>query len=594
VDNSIKKYADIERSIRENLDTWLCNLYFSLEPREPLTNPYTTQLDLDNEEHQKIAQVLEVGEDDEIQGRKFSINDGGRYAQVSPHEQHESSMIVPYAEKTDLINNNVRIAELLRDETEEDEFDNTHEGKKAYMPLVNPEDYDAYTYHIPRIEIKSRVAFTNQVAYIVDEVLADLGFRNVLSFEFWMSAIILLLCMWGRAYVHPFGSWIFLKANSIPVTSFTALLYGFDLEYPMTTIGIEIGVTLCGNVMVTFSFLFFIFLCWFLERYIHGTPVFMYRVVASYGIAVVADFVLLAVVDLSNDNQDGELWKLFNFYNRIDKSGFIGLFITLFIYFAIIVANSFIFYTYIVFLHVDGRLVDLYTRVSAGREHFFVPYDNEISARALRQVLEKVKRENNSLKGTPGMKHVAITHHEINWKTNTEKSSYIALYEKCADGRLELFRHFIRLSNGSICELEQQLAYKVDDYPLFEEGAPNPANVGQMSEISGIAVAEEGKKMQFMGEELNINIPELPNNLAAGQEQNANNIIQLQNISDNQNENPKEIKEEIKQSETKKEGVTSGNIEPKKIEENNDDIKMEDFENEPQIVVMQNADNEKK
>ena len=154
----------------------------------------------------------------------------------------------------------------------------------------------------------------------------------------------------------------------------------------------------------------------------------------------------------------------------IDGSGIIGLFITFFIYFGISVLDGFIFYTYIVFLHMDGRMVDLYTRVSAGKDNFFIPYDNEISARALRQLLERIKRENDSLKGTPGMKHVSITNHEVG---NGEKSSYIALYEKCFDGRLELYRHFFRMSNGSICELEQQLIYTVDDYPLFEKGPPD-------------------------------------------------------------------------------------------------------------------------
>ena len=63
VDHSIVKYGDIEKSIRNNMDTWLCNLYFSMEPREPLANPYTTQLDLDNDAHNKLVQVLDLEEE---------------------------------------------------------------------------------------------------------------------------------------------------------------------------------------------------------------------------------------------------------------------------------------------------------------------------------------------------------------------------------------------------------------------------------------------------------------------------------------------------------------------------------------------------
>lgn len=79
---------------------------------------------------------------------------------------------------------------------------------------------------------------------------------------------------------------------------------------------------------------------------------------------------------------------------------------------------------------MEGRIVDLYTRVTAPKENFFMPHDNEISARELNQIMEKVKRENNSLKGAPGMKHVALTHHKILKDNSIDDSSYIALYEK--------------------------------------------------------------------------------------------------------------------------------------------------------------------
>ncbi len=119
----------------------------------------------------------------------------------------------------------------------------------------------------------------------------------------------------------------------------------------------------------------------------------------------------------------------------MDKTGVIGVFITLFIYFGIAIVNSSIFYAYVSYLHMEGRLIDLYTRVYANANHFFVPHDNEMSARALRLVMEKVKRENNSLKGAPGMKHVAIAHQVVAGLGLGEKSSYIALYEKCMGQR---------------------------------------------------------------------------------------------------------------------------------------------------------------
>ena len=293
MDGNIHKYGDVEESIRENLDTWLCNLYFSIDPKESLTNPYTTQLDLDNEAHGKILQILDL--EHEGEGEEGKDARGAKYQQVDPG-QIAVTMPQTGSGRID------RIADLLKEPTDIDEdYDDIPRSGQPYGSLTNPEDYDKYTYHIPHLELKSRASFTGQVTYIVDEVLADLGFRNLLSFEFWYSSIIFLLMMWARSFIHPFGSWIYLKASGIPVTSFNPELYGMMLEYPMSTIGAEIGVTLIGNIATTVVFGFLIFICWFLEKFVNGAPSLLYRIVAAYGIAAVGDYLLLAVVDVAVD-----------------------------------------------------------------------------------------------------------------------------------------------------------------------------------------------------------------------------------------------------------------------------------------------------
>lgn len=49
IDRSMDKYSDIEKAYRENLDSWLSNLYFSIRQKDSLGNPYTVQLILDND-----------------------------------------------------------------------------------------------------------------------------------------------------------------------------------------------------------------------------------------------------------------------------------------------------------------------------------------------------------------------------------------------------------------------------------------------------------------------------------------------------------------------------------------------------------------
>lgn len=299
VDYSILKYADIEKRIRYNLDTWLCNLYFSIEPREPLANPYTTQLDIDNEANQKIVQVLEIGDDDKDMNGQHQDNKYMPLDHASSHSGIPSPDQAPPGEILDQNQMNAKLSNLLKEEDSDSDFGNPHGKKTEYIPLEKFEDFEPYNFHIPHLDFKSRASFTNQVGYIMEEILADLGFRNVMSCEFWGSLIILLLAMWLRAYLHPFGSWIFLIMDGIPITTFNPLLYGFDLNYPPNTIGVEIGVILFGNIFVTIVFLFFIFMCWLLEKILGGNPNIIYRFVAAFGISTVADFILLMVVDLA-------------------------------------------------------------------------------------------------------------------------------------------------------------------------------------------------------------------------------------------------------------------------------------------------------
>jgi len=79
------------------------------------------------------------------------------------------------------------------------------------------------------------------------------------------------------------------------------------------------------------------------------------------------------------------MWKLYNYYEATESSGAIGLFITFLIQFAIAIYNIWIMYQYIVFVHCDGRIKDIYMRISGLGKGYFIPEDNEVSWAYLRQ-----------------------------------------------------------------------------------------------------------------------------------------------------------------------------------------------------------------
>lgn len=109
------------------------------------------------------------------------------------------------------------------------------------------------------------------------------------------------------------------------------------------------------------------------------------KFIAWYGLATCLDFFLIATVDMANQNTDGDLFKLYNYYERTENSGFIGFFLTFLVQFAMLLVNIFVFYNYIVFVHNDARIHDIYMRISGLGKGYHIPFDNEISWNYLKQ-----------------------------------------------------------------------------------------------------------------------------------------------------------------------------------------------------------------
>jgi hypothetical protein len=82
---------------------------------------------------------------------------------------------------------------------------------------------------------------------------------------------------------------------------------------------------------------------------------------------------------------------MYNYYYKQEGTGIVGVYLTFFLYFGITILNIFIFYNYMIFIHQNGRILDLYKRLN-GRFYFlnigsialfFLPNDNEISLKNL-------------------------------------------------------------------------------------------------------------------------------------------------------------------------------------------------------------------
>ena len=88
----------------------------------------------------------------------------------------------------------------------------------------------------------------------------------------------------------------------------------------------------------------------------------------------------------------GDAYKLYWHFDRYEKNGIIGIFITVFLYVVTVFTASTILYMYFLRVHNSGRLLDVYHRLNGREDQFFVPYDLELSLEELTYICRKAEQ----------------------------------------------------------------------------------------------------------------------------------------------------------------------------------------------------------
>lgn len=216
-------------------------------------------------------------------------------------------------------------------------------------------------------------------SFIVNEIINDLGFQKSDWLSFGMTCLLSFVVFEMRMLIHYLGQFIYLKIIDCPVTRFDFTWYKMKLEYSYFGLLPQIGVIIMGPAANTLVFLFLCTVCYVSQVLITCFPPRFCKFIAWYGLATMLDFFLVVVIDMANQDEDGDLLKLYNYYARVQNSGFIGLFITFLVQFLILILNVFLLYYYICFIHCDGRIQDIVVRITGQGKGYYIPFDNEVS-----------------------------------------------------------------------------------------------------------------------------------------------------------------------------------------------------------------------
>ncbi len=157
---------------------------------------------------------------------------------------------------------------------------------------------------------------------------------------------------------------------------------------------------------------------------------------------------------------------------RIEGSGITGLFIMLLLYIGSSVFSVLILYEYLVHLHRDGRILDIWRRVNAPAEEFFLPHDYEISSDELNSICGKATRWKGLLGAKRKVVTVEGTERDPQDRNFLGRFKRYIIYEVEANGRNSVYRQFLLDASGVILEIFEDVKRANQQRHLFSDWHP--------------------------------------------------------------------------------------------------------------------------
>eukprot|EP00347_Sterkiella_histriomuscorum_P004362 403360744 len=500
------KFGKIEDSYKQDFDKWLCNLYIQID-RIKLTDikvhpetkelyhhePWRTEKDhevqslynfqqnphfnsnmieyQDGDENKHFRGLeedheIDVHDEDDnesllnqkLMGKKFMLNDRSHNASsilvddqianlgnIHDHTYNQSLRVeVMHEEEQE------GLLRLPRDESKQTVLTTTsHEIMIDRRRKDDEIQYDQYMFSVNhKLDLRTRKLTFKKIRYIWDELTEDFNFKKILNIEFHLAIVYLFFLFYLRMWTHYVGQYIILQCMGVPVTQFEPRWYKIYIIYAQWTFIQELVTIIFGILSNSLILsLFTILAVSFKRSCLACFPRMFYKVICWYGVMTLLDpYITLFIDVVSQDWALGDYFKLYNFYYKRQGNGLVGIYITVFLIFAMTVINGFIFYNYMVFVHQNGRILDLYIRLTGSIKSFFIPHDNEVSINYLKWVVKRMKRRNFVIKSSSQM----ITDRQ----SNRKEIQYVHIY-KYELNTIKRNRLFVKDADGSICEIPQ-------------------------------------------------------------------------------------------------------------------------------------------
>ncbi|KAM6900531.1 uncharacterized protein ofcc1 [Xenentodon cancila] len=296
--------------------------------------------------------------------------------------------------------------------------------------------------------------------------------------------MLLLTLMWFvRLYLHYCSQWLYLQAIAVPVNKFCFHAHTVDLIYQSSLLHTreELAMVVVGPLTLNAVMFLLVLIRWGCQLIFGSLPSFTSKFIMAQGVWTVLDPLAVFAVDAvlgrlsySPDVPVGDAAKLYWHFHRADQSGAAGVLITLFLYAVHFLLSITIISIYLLRIHNNGHMLDIYQRFTAKEGKYFLPQDLELSNQELSYIVKKAEQwrgfggerrkvavydyiwtTDDALSGSPSPRDV--THREGAPLPEGETSTHVIVYTLYLSGLKQRYRHFLRLPDGAIIEVLGEL-----------------------------------------------------------------------------------------------------------------------------------------
>ncbi|KAL1006386.1 hypothetical protein UPYG_G00071700 [Umbra pygmaea] len=295
-----------------------------------------------------------------------------------------------------------------------------------------------------------------------------------------LSLIMLLLALiwFVRLYLHYCSQWLFLQAIAVPVNKFQFYAHTVELLYQNSLLHTreELAMVVVGPLTLNGVTTLLLLIRWACQLAFGSLPSFTSNFIMVLGVWTVLDPLAIFAVDAilgrlaySAEAPVADAAKLYWHFYRTEQSGATGVVITVFLYSVLFILSATILYLYFLRLHNDGRMLDIFQRLTATEGSFFVPYDLEVSIQELDYITQKAEQ----WRGFNGERRKVAVYDYI-WTeegplagcappegepcgavptAGRESSTHVSIHTLYLSGQHQRYRHFLRQPDGAILEV---------------------------------------------------------------------------------------------------------------------------------------------